>query len=667
MQFEEVNYLLPVDAKLRNVFQLKRETIALSDIIAQMEGRAPMSLVFLDGCRNNPLAEELKQSLVAQGRAVEQTRGLARESARGRNTLLSFAAGPGREARDGQGRNSPFTAALLKYIETPGLEIETMLKRVTQDVLTATENQQEPERLSRLTDEFYFKPGEQQQQKDDQTSKLDVPQSFGPDFLHWSIIKDTINPQLIREFIAKYPSSPFRTDAEAKLQALEQTQQTVQGNPEKTAAFLSQNLPAGSDDRYAFTLSQGFRQKISVALRRVGQLTESVDDYVRNGTDNFTLRFAVIKYQKSKGFAQTGYLLRDQVVQLLSSDTELGQAAVQGVANSNVASLFSSTLRTGDAARETFLKMSLSREERLRMARALESMGLTSSQCPSAFIETADPEVAFTDAIKRFQQGRGYEVTGYPTAEQVRYLVSLGDKPSSCEVAQQSQTEEASLTLGGLDSKQLIARAKIALNDTSQGEGWRELLKDFQRRNGLDPTGQLAEPTILRLLDQFPTVPPPNWVPDDRYKDWAYWQQREGERRCYIWTFAYQVRGRYGLTEAPDLTLSRVPTWPDQHLSATLGKTDWFDTAQPTRIVIDGRSYELTTREGYFWPRVTGNNEYSDEVTIALSRATGPATIIGTSRFGGELAMTFSTSGFAAAFRRMDDLCAKNTLSEWVR
>lgn len=668
MQYEDVNYLLPVDAKLKSAFQLKRETIALGDIIAQMEGRVPMSLIFLDGCRNNPLADELQQSLIAQGRAVERTRGLARETARGRNTLLSFAAGPGREALDGQGRNSPFAAALLKNIETPGVEIETMLKRVSQDVLIATGNVQEPERLSRLTDEFYFKPGDKVAAVDpQQQNNASLQNAFTPDALHWSLVKDSTNAQLLKEFIGRYPSSPFRSDAEVRLKALEEVQAAQSSaSPEKTLAFLNQNLPSGSDDRYAFSLSEGLRKKVADALRREGYLADAVDDYVRNGTDIFSLRFATIKYQKAQNFPQTGYLLREQVAKLLSSDAELGQAASQN-SSTQVATLFSTNLSGGDKARDDFSKMSLSDVERLRVARALESMGLTDSQFPVAFVERGEVDAAFTDAIKRFQQGRGYTVTGYPDGEQVRYLVSLGDKKSSYEVAKEGASQEAGLTLAGFSSDKLIARAKIALGDTSEGEGWRELLKNFQRNNGFEANGQLSEPVMLKLLDTSPTVPPPNWAPDDKFKDWSYWQQRDGEKRCYIWTFASHVQGRYGLTEGPDMTLSRVPTWPERHLSATFGKTEWFDTSKPTRLIIDGRSFDLTTREGYFWPRVTGNNEYSDEITIALSKSTSSATIIGTSVFGGELAMTFSTAGFLAAFRRMDDLCARNTLSEWLK
>ena len=74
----------------------------------------------------------------------------------GSNTLIVYATVPGETASDGTGRNSPFTASLLKHIETPGLEIEVMFKRVTRDVLNTTSGKQQPERLSRLQNELVF-------------------------------------------------------------------------------------------------------------------------------------------------------------------------------------------------------------------------------------------------------------------------------------------------------------------------------------------------------------------------------------------------------------------------------------------------------------------------------------------------------------------------------
>ena len=73
--------------------------------------------------------------------------------------LVVYSAAPGQEATDGDSRNSPFTAAFLKHIETPGLEVEQMLKRVTAEVDEKTDHKQQPERLSRLKVELRLKPG----------------------------------------------------------------------------------------------------------------------------------------------------------------------------------------------------------------------------------------------------------------------------------------------------------------------------------------------------------------------------------------------------------------------------------------------------------------------------------------------------------------------------
>jgi hypothetical protein len=121
-----------------------------------MESRTPVNLVFLDACRNNPLAENLRRSLVAGRRAVSLGRGLAKVEAAGHDTLIAFSAAPGQEASDGDARNSPFAASLLKHIVRPGLEVSVMLKLVAADVRQATRNAQRPQQLSDMTQAFYF-------------------------------------------------------------------------------------------------------------------------------------------------------------------------------------------------------------------------------------------------------------------------------------------------------------------------------------------------------------------------------------------------------------------------------------------------------------------------------------------------------------------------------
>lgn len=158
LQYDGTNYLVPRDAQLRSDTRLKQETVALQDIISAIEKRSKIALIFLDACRDNPLADELQRTAVGKNRSATVPRGLARMDINNPNTLVVFATAPGRTASDGKGRNSPFTEAVLKHMAEPGVEIEQMLKRVTLDVHQATRGEQIPARLSQLTSMFVFKP-----------------------------------------------------------------------------------------------------------------------------------------------------------------------------------------------------------------------------------------------------------------------------------------------------------------------------------------------------------------------------------------------------------------------------------------------------------------------------------------------------------------------------
>ena len=113
----------------------------MGQIIAQMEAEKRVNLIFLDACRDNPLARSFARSLGTRSTAVGA--GLAAiQSAVG--TMMAYATQPDNVALDGDGRNSPFTAALLKHIATPNLEISALMKRVRADVIAATREQQVP-------------------------------------------------------------------------------------------------------------------------------------------------------------------------------------------------------------------------------------------------------------------------------------------------------------------------------------------------------------------------------------------------------------------------------------------------------------------------------------------------------------------------------------------
>jgi hypothetical protein len=139
MEIGGENWLVPVDAELRSDINVENESIGLRSLILTVSSASKLGLVILDACRNNPFAARMQRSM--RLRAVD--RGLARVEPSG-SVLVAYAARDGTTATDGSARNSPFTAALLRHIETPGLEINFLFRNVRDDVLTATGRQQEP-------------------------------------------------------------------------------------------------------------------------------------------------------------------------------------------------------------------------------------------------------------------------------------------------------------------------------------------------------------------------------------------------------------------------------------------------------------------------------------------------------------------------------------------
>ena len=61
-------------------------------------------------------------------------------------------------AADGDGRNSPYAAALLKHLGTPGMELSQTMRRVMADVSSMTGDRQRPWINSDLAVDFYLLP-----------------------------------------------------------------------------------------------------------------------------------------------------------------------------------------------------------------------------------------------------------------------------------------------------------------------------------------------------------------------------------------------------------------------------------------------------------------------------------------------------------------------------
>lgn len=148
LQVSGENWLIPVDAQIASEMDLALSAIRLTSLLKTMDRGVRTRLVFLDACRDNPMAGTLSGSAA---------RGLARVEAEA-GALIAFSTQPGAVAGDGRGNNSPFTTALLDEIGTPDLEVRQMLSKVRERVLAASERAQEPWDHSSLTKDFYFAP-----------------------------------------------------------------------------------------------------------------------------------------------------------------------------------------------------------------------------------------------------------------------------------------------------------------------------------------------------------------------------------------------------------------------------------------------------------------------------------------------------------------------------
>ena len=140
IEIDGTNYVIPVDAVLERDIDAFDEAIPLDRILTVIEPARQLRLVILDACRDNPFNKTMKRTIGA--RAIG--RGLAKVEPTSPNTLIAFAAKAGSTASDGDSKNSPFTAALVKYLPRPGLDLRKAFGFARDDVLKATNNRQEP-------------------------------------------------------------------------------------------------------------------------------------------------------------------------------------------------------------------------------------------------------------------------------------------------------------------------------------------------------------------------------------------------------------------------------------------------------------------------------------------------------------------------------------------
>jgi uncharacterized caspase-like protein len=151
LQVNGENYLVPISANPTRQSDVALEMISAQVVLIQMQdGGAKLNIVMLDACRNNPFG-------VRDTRGI--TGGLAQMQAP-EGTVISYATQPGNVATDGQGMDSPYTEALAKAIQEPGLDIFRVFNEIGVLVKKKTAGAQQPWiAISPIEGDFYFAGG----------------------------------------------------------------------------------------------------------------------------------------------------------------------------------------------------------------------------------------------------------------------------------------------------------------------------------------------------------------------------------------------------------------------------------------------------------------------------------------------------------------------------
>lgn len=154
-QIGSENYLVPVDADLDSIYDVPFEAVSLGSLVGIIGARARLQVVILDSCRDNPFAG--KQVLTRIGNELRETRTGFSSQAAPLNSMLIYSTSPGSIAYDGEGKNSPFTAALIEEASArPDALVKDVFEGVRRVVYERTEGRQVPWDSSTLIEPASF-------------------------------------------------------------------------------------------------------------------------------------------------------------------------------------------------------------------------------------------------------------------------------------------------------------------------------------------------------------------------------------------------------------------------------------------------------------------------------------------------------------------------------
>ena len=289
------NFLVPVDARLARDQDVEFEAVPLALVTRAVGGARRLGLVVLDACRDNPFVAKLAK----EGAKRSIGRGLARVAPAG-GTLVAYAAEDGETADDGDGRNSPYTGALLRYLEEPGLEVGRLFRKVRAEVERTTGGSQTPVEYGKLPDaDIYL------------ASAAAPPPPPGGAKEAFEVAERVGTVAAYRVVVEEFPGTTYARFAQAWIDKHAEEPLVVAGG-EAADEATSPPPPPEAVER-GLGLSREERGQVQMGLAAAGHDPGPVDGMIGRGT-----REAIRRWQRAQGKPATGYLDADGAKALLA-------------------------------------------------------------------------------------------------------------------------------------------------------------------------------------------------------------------------------------------------------------------------------------------------------------------------------------------------------------
>jgi tetratricopeptide (TPR) repeat protein len=229
------NYLVPVDADIQTEADLEDVAVDLNYVLSLMDdAQNALNIVVLDACRNNPFARSFRSSQDGLTQVKAPT-----------GTLIAYATAPDSVAADGKGANSPYTEELIRQMQASGILVETVFRRVTEQVSVRTRGKQEPWFSANVKGDFYFIDGSEKSGPAGKLAKPEPNSKVDPlaiELSYWDAIKNSTDPADYNSYLAKYPNGQFADLARRRASSSAKT-----GASPNAPASLDRYVKSGDD------------------------------------------------------------------------------------------------------------------------------------------------------------------------------------------------------------------------------------------------------------------------------------------------------------------------------------------------------------------------------------------------------------------------------------